>query len=114
LQSPSFRPLHVFAHALDTTRIHSIVHERPLLEQVLDLHAVNRVGDRLRETRAHLRSFAVANSFDEQLAERSALKLELAQYIEHLTAECFAGILQLLEQSVVDVALPGLQSDEIP
>ena len=48
------------------------------------------------------------------VAEGLALELELTQHVEHLAPECLAGLVQLLQQRPVHVALPGLLGEEVP
>ena len=43
-----------------------------------------------------------------------ALELELAEHVEDLAAEGLAGLLQLLQQRAVDVALAGLLGHQVP
>ena len=88
--------------------------ERALFEQVLEVAAVERVVDDLREPGAHLGLIAVADRLDQQLAQRPALELELAEHVEDLAAQRLARLLELLEQRAVDVALAGLLGDEVP
>jgi hypothetical protein len=85
-----------------------------LFEQVLELTSVEGVGHHLGEASAHLGLLTVADGLDQELAQRSALELELAQDIEHLAAEGLAGLLQLLQQGPVDIALPRLLGYEVP
>ena len=71
------------------------------------------VDDR-RQAGAHLGLVAVADGLDQQLAQRPALELELAEHVEDLAAERLAGLLQLLQQRAIDVALAGLLGDQVP
>ena len=57
---------------------------------------------------------AVADGVDQQLAQRPAFELHLAEDVENLAAERAARLRQLVEQSAIDVALTGLLSDQIP
>ena len=75
---------------------------------------VERVLDDLGKPRAHLRLLAVANGFDQQLAQRPAFELKLAEHVEHLAAERLARLLQLLQQPAIDVAFAGLLRDQVP
>ena len=42
------------------------------------------------------------------------LELELAKHVEHLAAERLAGLLDLVQEGAVDVALAGLLGDQVP
>src|SRR5690606_38150822 len=108
LQSPSLGTLHLLAHTRNTARVHRVVRERPILEQTLQMLPIHTVLNRARKPRAHFRLVAVADLLDDQLAQRSTLKLELAQHVENLTAKCVARLLELLQQASVDVTLARL------
>ena len=68
----------------------------------------------MREPRPHLGLVAVADRLDQQLAQRPALELELAEHVEDLAAERLPRLLELLQQPAVDVALARLLGDEVP
>ena len=68
----------------------------------------------MRQPGAHLGLVAVADRLDQQVAQRPALELELAEHVEDLAAERLARLLELLQQLAVDVALAGLLGDEVP
>ena len=70
--------------------------------------------DDLRQAGAHLGLVAVADRLDQQLAQRPALELELAEHVEDLAAERLARLLELLQQRAIDVALAGLLGDQVP
>ena len=97
LEPPCFGTFHVLAHAPHAARVHRVVSERPLLQQILQLGAVEGACDDLCEPGAHLRQLAVADRFDQEVAERLAFELNLAQHVEHLPAERRAGLVELLE-----------------
>ena len=98
----------------DAARVHRVVGQRALFEQVLQLAAVERVLDDRGEPGAHLGLLAVADGLDQQVAQRPALELELAEHVEDLAAERLARLLELLQQRAVDVALAGLLGDQVP
>jgi hypothetical protein len=97
LEAPGFGAFHLLAHAADTTRVHGIVRERPLLQQLLEPAAIDGVGDGTCELRAHLGTLAVADRLDQELSARPALELELPEDIEHLAAERLPSFLQLVQ-----------------
>ena len=66
------------------------------------------------EAGAHLGLVAVADRLDQQVAQRPALELELAEHVEDLAAERLARLLELLQQPAVDLALAGLLGDQVP
>ncbi len=76
--------------------------------------AVEGVLDGLGQARADLGLLAVADRLDEQIAQRLALELQLAEHVEDLAAQAPARLLELLQQLAVDVALAGLLGDEVP
>src|SRR5207249_7388023 len=114
LQAAGLGALYLLAYAGHTARVHRVVGECALFEQVLKLLAINGVGNGLGEFRPHLGAFAVANGFDQELAQRPALKLEFAEYIEDLATQCLAGLFKLVEQGAVDVAFASLLGYEVP
>ena len=68
----------------------------------------------VRQAGAHLGLIAVADGLDQQVAQRLALELELAEHVEHLAAERLARLLQLLQQLAVDIAFAGLLGHQVP
>ena len=114
LQAARLGPLHVLADAVDPAGVHRVVGERPLFEQVLELAAVERVLDDRRQPGAHLGLVAVADGLDQQVAQRPALELELAEHVEDLAAQRLARLLELLQQLAVDVAFARLLGDQVP
>ena len=68
----------------------------------------------MREAGAHLGLVAVADGLDQQVAQRPALELELAEHVEDLAAERLARLLELLQQRAIDVALAGLLGHQVP
>ena len=49
-----------------------------------------------------------------RIAQRAPVELQLPEHVEHLTAEGLPGLLQLLQQPPVDVALPRVVGHEVP
>ena len=92
----------------------AVVHQRPLFQQVLELALVERILDDLGKAGAHLRPLAVADGFDQQLAQRPAFELQLAEHVEHLPAQGAARLFQLLQQAVIDITFAGFFCDQIP
>src|ERR1700682_243625 len=58
--------------------------------------------------------FAVSDRLNQQLAERFALELELAQHIEHLPTKRLSRLFKLLQELMVDVAFTGFFRHEVP
>ena len=114
LQPACVGPFHVLADAVHVAGVHHVMDELPLLEQVLQRRAVERLVDGGLEARAHCRLFAVADGVEQQLAQGFPFELQLPKHVEHLAAECLPRLLQLLQQSPVDVALAGLVGDQVP
>ena len=114
LEPAGLGALHVFADAVNAAGVHGVVRQGALFEQVLQLRPVEGVLDDRGQARAHLGLIAVADGLDQQLAQRPALELQLAEHVEDLAAERLAGLLQLLEQLAVDVAFAGLLGDQVP
>ena len=55
-----------------------------------------------------------ADGLDQQVAQRPAVELELAEHVENLAAEGMARLLELLQQAMEYVALPGLLGHQVP
>jgi hypothetical protein len=72
------------------------------------------VFDGVGKARAYLRQVAVADGFDQKVAQRPALELELAEHIENLSAERLSGFFEFLQQTAIDVALAGLLGHQVP
>ena len=70
--------------------------------------------DYLREPRPHLGPVAVADRFDQQVAQRPALELQLRRARRRPGRRGLALLLELLEQPAVDLALARLVGDQVP
>ena len=114
LQAAGLGTLHIFADAVDAARVHGVMGKGMFFEQVLKLAAVERVIQHRRQAGTHLGLIAVADRLDQQVTQRFALELELAEHVEHLAAEGLAGLLQLLQQLAIDVAFAGLFGHQVP
>ena len=114
LEASRLGALHVLPDAMNATGIHGVVGQRLVVEQVADLVRVERPGDDLCQTGAHLRLIAVAHRLDQQIAQRAALELELAEDVEDLAAERRSRLLQLVQKREVDIALAGLVRHQVP
>jgi hypothetical protein len=114
LEPTRFGSFHVLADAVDTTRVHRIVCQSSLFEQILNLCPVEGIGYHLREPTSHLRLFAVADGFNQQFTQRTPLELQLPENIEDLATQRLSRLLQLLEQRPVDLSLSGAFCDQIP
>ena len=114
LQAPRFGAFHVLAHAGHLGGIHRVLRQGAFLDQRLQMRMVHGCADGLGKAHLHLRLVAVADGLDQQLAQRAALELQLAEYVEHLPAEGEAGLLQLVEQGAVHVALAGFRRHQVP
>jgi hypothetical protein len=55
-----------------------------------------------------------ADRRNQQIAQWLALELELPQHIKHLATQRLAGLFQLLQQGLVDIAFTGLIGNQIP
>ena len=88
--------------------------ERVLLNQVLEVAPVEGVGDDLREAGPHFGKLAISDGLDQEFAQRLTVELELAEHIEDLSAERVPGLIQLLQQGAIDIALARLLGHEVP
>ena len=114
LQSTRVCALHLLAHPRHPTGIHDVMGERTIFYQRLKVRPIDSVLNSGRQARTHLRQIAITNGFDEQIAQRSPLELELAEYVEYLPAQRLTSLFELLQETTIDVALARLACDEIP
>ena len=113
LKAPGFGPFHLLFHLEEPIRRHRFLRQSAAVEQRLQVIVVERVVDLLRQLGAHLGAVAVADGLHEQLLEAHAFE-HIAEDIEDATLQGVALDLQLLQQSVVNVAFAGLLGDEVP
>ena len=97
LQAAGLGAFHLLAYTGHAARVHGVMRQGTLFKQGLELRTIHRIGNRLGEFGAYLGALAVANRLQQQVAERPALELEFAEYIEHLATESLAGLLELVE-----------------
>jgi hypothetical protein len=114
LQASGFGSFHFLAHALHAARVHRVLGEGLVLQEVLELSLIEGALHGLIEPRPHVRALAVADRLHQEFAKGAAFELDLAQHVEDLAAECLAGFFELFEQAPVDVALARLVGDEVP
>lgn len=88
LQTASVGAFHVYADTLNLAGVHGIVGKHALVEQTLKVVTVECCVEHGGKKCFDLGFFAMADGFDEQLAQRLALELELTEYVEDLSAEC--------------------------
>src|SRR5579862_9229775 len=91
LQPPRLRSFHLLADAADAARVHRVVREGVVLEQGLKVSVIQSCVERSGEPCPDLWEVAIADSLDQKIPQRLALKLELAEYIEHLAAKRLAS-----------------------
>jgi hypothetical protein len=113
LQLPGLGPLHRLLDLQHLAGVHGIPRQRPLLQQRLQVMAVQRVVDDPLQPSSHLGIVAVANGLYQQVAQW-LLHEDLAQHVEDLAAQCLAFLLQLVEEPLKNVALAGLGSHQVP
>ena len=58
--------------------------------------------------------FTVADRFDQQVTQRSALKLELAEHIENLAAKRLPRLFEFLQQLAINISLARIVGQQIP
>src|SRR6266571_8976873 len=102
----SLFPFFFFFNDTATTEIYTLS-----LHDALPIHAV---FDGPREARAHCGLVAVADGLDKEIPQRPALELELAQHVENLSAQGLPGLLELLQQPPIDVALARFLGHQVP
>src|SRR5947209_4460010 len=75
---------------------------------------VERLLDHFEESVLYLGLIAVANSFKQQLAQRSFLEGELAEHVEHLAAQGGALFLKLVQEAVINFAFARIFRHQVP
>ncbi|GBD06134.1 hypothetical protein HRbin20_01736 [bacterium HR20] len=114
LEAASCGTFHILANALQPFGVDDLLCQSTLFYQVLQMRRVQGLFDGLTELHFDFGPFAVADCLDEQVAERPALELQFAQHVEDLATEGGASLFELLEQSVVNVALASLDCHHVP
>ena len=114
LQAARIGALHLFTHVRHTVRIHHVMSKRSLFDQTFEVLSIDAVFDGMSEARAHLRLVAVADGFDQKVAQHPSLELELAQYVEDLSSERLSRFLELLKEPAIHVALASLFGHQVP
>ena len=76
--------------------------------------AVERLVEHRRQVGPDLGAFAEADGLDQQIAQRLALELELAEHVEYLAAQGLASLLELFQQPAINIALAGLFGHQVP
>ena len=79
--------------------VHRVTRQRPLLEQLAQVLAVQRVVHHLEEPGADLGLVAVADRLQQQFAQRPVLEGHLAEHVEDLAAQRLALFVQLFKQA---------------
>ena len=113
LQPPGVGTLHLFAQRLDAAYVHGVVHQGALVEEPLELVAVDHAFHRPVEPRLHLGIVAVADGVHEHLAQ-GLLVEEPPEHVVDLAAQRLALDLELLQEPHIHVALAGVLGDEVP
>ena len=114
LQPLGFGALHVFADTVHAPGIHGVLSQGAFFQQGLELAALECVVHGGVEASANLRLFPVAYRLHQEFPQRAPLELELAEDVEHLPAQGFARLFQLVEQPAIDVALAGAVGNKVP
>ena len=112
LQLACLRDLHLPPDLLDIGGAHHLGEQRPLLQRGLQLLADGGIDD-LVEPRSYLRLVAVADSTDQQVAQRILEDL-VAEHVEDAATQLLRLLRQLLQQPLEHLALTGLERDQVP
>ena len=114
LQATGVGAFHVFADASNLAQVHGVGNQHPLVQKRLKMVAVEGGIENGGEVGLYLGLFAVTDSLDQQLAQRLAFELELAENVEHLAAQRLARLLKFFQQLAVDIAFTGFLCHQIP
>src|SRR5207249_5224717 len=107
-------PFHIFADRADLAGIQRITGQCPLLEELTQPLAVQRVVHRLVEPGTYLWLVTVADGLQYQFAQGLVLEAHPAEHVEDLTSQRLAFFLQLLKESLEDLALARLTGNQVP
>lgn len=114
LQPSRLGPFHVFTNTMNAARVYGVVRKRPLLHKFLQSALVQRVFQHGCQARPHFRLIPVTDSLDQEIPKHSAFELEFAKGAEHLASERLTGLLQLLQELMIEIAFAGLISHQVP
>ena len=114
LKALGLGPLHLLPDSTDAARVHRVMRQGTILQEVLNLAVIERMFDNLGEPGSNLGLIAVPDCLDQQVPQGPALENDLTEYVEDAAAQCPARFLELLEQPSVNVALPRLLGHEVP
>src|SRR2546429_9075487 len=93
--SGAFHSCAGLAHAY---HVHYLACKRTLFQQCLQVLAVKRRIDDLREFCTYFGLIAIADSFYDQVTQGAIIEEDLAKPIKNLATQSIAFLLQLLEQ----------------
>src|SRR5208283_1040342 len=114
LHAASLSTFHVFPDTVNTARVHGVVNKGMLLDQALELGAVERVFQHRRQASAHFGLIPVAYCLDQKIAKRLTLELELSENIEYLAPQGLTRLLKFIQQLAVNIPFAGLFCHQVP
>ena len=114
LQPAGVGALHLLAHPVQLAGVDRAVGQGLVLHKVAELVPIHRVLHGPVETSPYVRPLTVADRLRQQVAQRPAFEVKLAQHVEHLAAQRLPRLFQLLEKPAVHVALAGFGGHKVP
>ena len=107
LQAARLRPLHLLSNFGDRAEVHTLRGELSFGDEFFDRVDIDRTVDLPEKFSFYLRSVAVADSVDEEVAQSVPFE-QFAEHIVDLAAKRRPRLLQLFEQPPINLALAGV------
>src|SRR4051812_37341612 len=96
LQASGLSTLHKLAYLVNARCIQYFLSKSAFGQQGLQMLTVQRVFHYLKEPRTYFWLFAIADSLNHQITQRSIVKGHLTQHIEDTPTQCLTLLLQLV------------------
>ncbi len=113
LQAAGLGALHLLADCCDRVGVHALGGKLAFGDQALDRIDVHRVVHLLEEATLRLWGVAVADGVHQEVAKGLALE-QLAKDVVDFATQGGPGLLQLLQEALVDLALAGVGRAQVP
>src|SRR5437867_1386868 len=97
LEAPRFCTLHLLPYSVHPARVRRVVSQRPLFDEILEVSPIDGPCHDFLEARPDIGLLTVTDRLDQQLAQRLAFELRLAEDVEDLAAERLPRLFQLVQ-----------------
>ena len=112
LKAARFGSIHLFLHREKFVRTQRLLGEGTAIQQRFQMVVVECLVDLRRQARPDIRAIAVADSLHQEVFEACLLE-HLAEDVKDAALQGRTLNLQLLEQTMVDIALAGFPGDKV-